>query len=69
MNVSWKWIGDFVELDGIDPVEAAERLTMSGLEVSGVKPLFDPELSRIVTVRITTMEKHPRADKLSLCSV
>ncbi len=69
MNVSWKWIGDFVELDGIDPVEAAERLTMSGLEVSGVKPLFDPELSRIVTARITTMEKHPQADKLSLCSV
>ncbi len=69
MNVSWKWIGDFVELDGIDPVEAAERLTMSGLEVSGVKPLFDPELNRIVTARITTLEKHPQADKLSLCTV
>jgi len=69
MNVSWKWIGDFVELDGIDPVEAAERLTMSGLEISGVKPLFDPELSRIVTARITTMEKHPQADKLSICTV
>jgi len=69
MNVSWKWIGDFVELDGIDPVEAAERLTMSGLEVSGIKPLCDPELSRIVTTRITTLEKHPQADKLSLCTV
>ncbi len=69
MNVSWKWIGDFVELDGIDPVEAGERLTMSGLEISGVRPLFDPELNRIVTARITAMEKHPQADKLSICTV
>jgi len=69
MNVSWKWIGDFVSLDGIDPVEAAERLTMSGLEVAGVKPLCDPGLNRIVTARITTLEKHPQADKLSLCTV
>lgn len=69
MNVSWKWIGDFVELDGIDPVEAAERLTMSGLEVAGVKPLCDPALGRIVTAQITDLEKHPQADKLSLCTV
>ena len=69
MNVSWKWIGDFVDLDGIDPLEAAERLTMSGLEVAGVKPLCDPALSRIVTAQITALEKHPQADKLSLCTV
>jgi phenylalanyl-tRNA synthetase beta chain len=69
MNVSWKWIGDFVDLDGIDPLEAAERLTMSGLEVAGVKPLCDPALARIVTAQITTLEKHPQADKLSLCTV
>ncbi len=69
MNVSWKWIGDFVELNGIDSVEAAERLTMSGLEVAGIKPLCDPALDRIVTAQITALEKHPQADKLSLCTV
>ncbi|MBN2331770.1 MAG: phenylalanine--tRNA ligase subunit beta [Deltaproteobacteria bacterium] len=69
MNVSWRWIGDFVDLTGIAPAEAAERLTMSGLEVAGVMPTVNPDLSSVVTAQITGMEKHPQADKLSLCTV
>ncbi len=69
MNISWKWLGEFVDLAGITPDEAAEKLTMSGLEVAGVAPTMAPGLEKVTVARITAREKHPQADKLSLCTV
>ncbi|NPA24432.1 MAG: phenylalanine--tRNA ligase subunit beta [Deltaproteobacteria bacterium] len=69
MLISWNWMSDFVDLDGIDPQEAAARLTLAGLEVAGIKQLCPPELKRVVSARITELRPHPEADKLSLCTV
>ncbi len=69
MLISWNWMSDFVDLDGIDPQEAAARLTLAGLEVAGVRQLCPPELKRVVSARITELQPHPEADKLSLCTV
>ncbi|MBW1645829.1 MAG: phenylalanine--tRNA ligase subunit beta [Deltaproteobacteria bacterium] len=69
MNISWKWLGEFVDLTGITPEEAADKLTMSGLEVAGVTSTMAPGLEKVITARITAQEKHPQADKLSLCTV
>ena len=69
MLISWNWISDFVDLDGIDPESAAARLTMAGLEVAGVNKLCPESLSKVISARITAKEPHPQADKLSLCQV
>ncbi len=69
MLISWNWISDFVDLNGIDPEAAAERLTMAGLEVAAITKLCPDALSRVVSAQITAMKPHPEADKLSLCQV
>ncbi len=46
----------------------AHLLTMSGLEVERCTPVA-PEFTGIVVGEVISVEKHPNADKLSLCSV
>ncbi len=46
----------------------AHLLTMSGLEVESVRPVAPP-FSGIVVGEVLSVERHPNADKLSLCSV
>jgi phenylalanyl-tRNA synthetase beta chain len=43
-------------------------LTMAGLEVEDVKTVA-PEFSGVFVAQVLTVEKHPDADKLNLCSV
>ncbi len=69
MLISWNWLSEFVDLAGIDPEEAAARLTLAGLEVAGVSRLCPEELTAVVSARIETLTPHPQADKLSLCRV
>lgn len=39
MRLSYKWLGEYVDLSGISPEELAERMTTAGLEVEGIEPL------------------------------
>ena len=72
MRVPFSWIKEYVAWDGTVE-ELAEVLTMSGTEVEGIDWVGaprDPEnLSRFVVGKVLTKEKHPNADKLSLCTV
>ncbi len=43
-------------------------LTMAGLEVEEVQPVA-PDFSGVVVAQVLTVDKHPDADKLKLCSV
>ncbi|MDO7786690.1 phenylalanine--tRNA ligase subunit beta [Desulforamulus aquiferis] len=67
MRVSYNWLKEYVNID-IPAQELADRLTLSGIAVDAVD---EPgaELENIVTGRITKIEGHPNADKLSVCSV
>jgi phenylalanyl-tRNA synthetase beta chain len=67
MKVTLNWLRQYVDFDG-SPEELAERLTMLGLEVEGVQKLGG-ELAGIVVAQVITRDKHPNADKLSLCRV
>ncbi len=67
MKISYNWLKDYVEFD-LSPEALAEKLTMSGLEVEEVKPVL-PEFRGIIIARVLSVEKHPNADKLSVCSV
>ena len=67
MNVSIKWLKEYVDFD-LSPEALADRLLMLGMEIESIKQLGEG-LDRVVIGRINTMDKHPQADKLVLCNV
>ncbi len=68
MKFTLSWLNTFVSVDGLAPDDLAEKLTMLGLEVEAVTPLYQG-LEQIVVARIVSVAKHPNADRLSLCQV
>ncbi len=67
MLVSFNWLKDYVDID-VSPDEIARLLTMAGLEVESVEPLY-PHLESVIVARIEKIESHPNADKLKVCQV
>ena len=67
MKVTLNWLKQYVDFNW-SPEELAERLTMLGLEVEGVQKLGG-EFAGIVVAQVITRDKHPNADKLSVCRV
>jgi len=67
MKVSLEWLKEFIDIDGINPHEIADKLTMSGLEVESVEHI--PSIEGIVVAHVLEKKKHPDADKLSVCKV
>ena len=67
MKVTFNWLKQYVDFDW--PAEVlSERLTMLGIEVEGVQKIGG-EFQGIVVAQVITRDKHPNADKLSLCRV
>ncbi|MBQ7101877.1 MAG: phenylalanine--tRNA ligase subunit beta, partial [Clostridia bacterium] len=67
MNLSKRWLHDYVNLDVTDK-EFAAALTLSGSKVEGYETEGE-ELSNIVVARIESLEKHPDSDHLWICQV
>lgn len=67
MKVTLNWLRQYVEFNW-SPEGLTERLTMLGLEVEGVSKLGG-EFAGIVVAQVLTRDKHPNADKLSVCRV
>jgi phenylalanyl-tRNA synthetase beta chain len=67
MKVTLNWLKQYVDFEW-SPEELSERLTMLGIEVEGVQKLGG-EFSGIVVAQVVTRDKHPNADKLSICRV
>jgi phenylalanyl-tRNA synthetase beta chain len=67
MKVTLNWLKQYVDFNW-SPEELAERLTMLGLEVEGQQQLGG-EFDGIVVAQVVTKDKHPNADKLTLCRV
>lgn len=68
MYVSHRWLGRHVDLSGISPQRIAEDLTLSTAEVEKLER-FAPHLSNVTVGLVEEHEKHPDADKLSVCRV
>jgi len=67
MLLSLNWLREFVPYEG--PIDTlADRLTMLGLEVEGVSRPFSA-CAGVVVGKVLTRDKHPDADKLSVCTV
>ncbi len=68
MLVSLEWLREYVDFD-LSPADLAERLTMVGLEVEEFITASTEGLDKVLVGKIVRHEKHPNADKLSLCTV
>jgi len=67
MKVSLNWLKDFIDIE-MSPEELAHLLTMSGLEVEGLESRGQ-SLEGVVVSKILSIDAHPNADKLSICTV
>jgi phenylalanyl-tRNA synthetase beta chain len=67
MKVTLNWLKQYVDFNW-SPAELTERLTMLGLEVEGVQKIA-AAFDGIVVAQVVTRDKHPNADKLSVCRV
>jgi len=67
MKVTLNWLKQYVDFNW-PPEELTERLTMLGLEVEGVQKI-SAAFDGIVVAQVVSRDKHPNADKLSVCRV
>lgn len=69
MQISFQWLCEVLPgLEKVDPSELAHKLTMSGLEIEEIQDL-NAKFKGIVVGEVVSKEKHPNADRLSLCQV
>ncbi len=68
MKFTLDWLNHYVDTEGLSAGQLADHLTMLGLEVDAVLPLYQ-DLAALKTARIVTAVPHPEADRLTLCQV
>lgn len=67
MRIPLQWLRDYVDIT-LSPGEVAEKLTMAGVEVSGVDIIGDT-WDNIVVGEVIAIDLHPNADHLKLATV
>jgi phenylalanyl-tRNA synthetase beta chain len=68
VKISLNWLKDYVALDA--PVDDITRaITFLGFEVEHVGTTGAPILDHVVVGEVRTRDRHPNADKLSVCQV
>ena len=67
MNLSRKWLSEFVSVDASDK-DFAEAMTLSGSKVELTHDL-GAEISNVVVGRVLTMVRHPNSDHMWICQV
>ena len=67
MKVSCEWLREYIEYD-LSPSELSKHLTMLGLEAESVESL-GAGYEGVVVGQVLAVERHPNADRLSLCTV
>lgn len=71
MKISYKWLSELIDLRELKPEEVSSLLTNCGLEVENLEQYqsIPGGLQGIVVGKVLEKEKHPNADKLSVCKV
>lgn len=68
MLVSYKWLNEYIDIKEVEPKELADRLSLTGIEVEGLKSPEDG-LKKIVVGDVKECIPHPDSDHLSICQV
>ena len=71
MNISFDWLKEYVDLEGMTPQELDDLLTFSGLEVDSMEKVESIKggLEHVVIAQVLTCEPHPDSDHLHLTTV
>ena len=71
MNISFDWLKQYVDLEGVTPQELDDLLTFSGLEVDSMEKIetIKGGLEHVVIAQVLTCEPHPDSDHLHLTTV
>ena len=67
MKLPVSWLREFVTIDATVE-ELSRRLSVAGLVVEGVERIA-PSFSGVVIAKVQKVDRHPNADRLSLCEV
>lgn len=67
MQVPVEWLKDYINTDK-DAKTLAKLLTSTGSEAEGLES-FSQKTKNLVVGRIESIEKHPEADRLSICQI
>ncbi|GMK41077.1 phenylalanine--tRNA ligase beta subunit [Paenibacillus sp. CCS19] len=68
MNVSYKWLNDYIDVSDLTAKEIAEQMTRGGIEIDVIESR-NKGVSGVVVGYVVSKEKHPDADKLNVCQV
>ncbi len=68
MNLSMKWLRDYVQTGDMSPRAYCEGMTMSGSKVEGYE-IEGQEIQNVVVGQVTAMERHPDSDHMWICQV
>jgi phenylalanyl-tRNA synthetase beta chain len=68
MRAPLTWLREYCSPD-LDTARVADRLTMTGTKVETIHRHGVDGLDHFVVARVLSADKHPRADRLSVCSV
>ena len=67
MKAPLSWLKDYVDINET-PQQVADRLTFAGIEVEGIETI-GATYDRLIVAEVRAVDKHPNADKLSVCRV
>ena len=68
MNLSIKWLNDFVNTDGITIKEYCDRMTDTGSKVEGYEEL-GADVENVIVARVEKMARHENSDHLWVCQI
>ena len=68
MNLSMKWLADYVDVADINIKDYCDRLTLTGSKVEGFEEL-GAEIENVVVARIKSITPHPDSDHLQICQM
>jgi phenylalanyl-tRNA synthetase beta chain len=68
MNISYKWLKDIAPTITETPEQIADRLAMLGAPVDEIIDVGE-KLRDVIIARTRSVQRHPNADRLSLCEV
>ena len=67
MNLSLNWLSEFVDID-VDAKAYCDRMTDTGSKVEGYEKLSE-NVVNVQVGKVLSVEKHPDADRLTICKV
>ena len=68
MNLSIKWLNDFVNTEGIEIKEYCDRMTDTGSKVEGYEKLGE-DVQNVIVARVEKMARHENSDHLWVCQI